>query len=69
MLTPTKTATDFQFPPRRGERLHPQEQIVAELLAAIQQVHEGGAPMSMRIARKVVAFFNQLRTRSRIGAS
>jgi DNA-binding NarL/FixJ family response regulator len=31
----------------------------AELLAAIQQVHEGGAPMSMRIARKVVAFFNQ----------
>ena len=32
----------------------------AELLAAIQQVHEGGAPMSMRIARKVVAFFNQL---------
>jgi len=32
----------------------------AELLAAIQQVHEGGAPMSMRIARKVVAFFNNL---------
>jgi len=32
----------------------------AELLAAIQQVHEGGAPMSMRIARKVVVFFNQL---------
>ena len=32
----------------------------AELLDAIQQVHEGGAPMSMRIARKVVAFFNQL---------
>ena len=32
----------------------------AELLAAIQQVHEGGAPMSMRIARKVVAFFNDL---------
>lgn len=31
-----------------------------ELLDAIQQVHEGGAPMSMRIARKVVAFFNQL---------
>ena len=34
----------------------------AELLTAIQQVHEGGAPMSMRIARKVVAFFNQLPT-------
>ncbi len=32
----------------------------SELLDAIQQVHEGGAPMSMRIARKVVAFFNQL---------
>ncbi|HEV2694678.1 MAG TPA: response regulator transcription factor [Verrucomicrobiae bacterium] len=32
----------------------------AELLDAIQQVHEGGAPMSMRIARKVVAFFNEL---------
>jgi DNA-binding NarL/FixJ family response regulator len=32
----------------------------AELLDAIQQVHEGGAPMSMRIARKVVSFFNQL---------
>lgn len=32
----------------------------AELLEAIQQVHEGGAPMSMRIARKVVAFFNDL---------
>ena len=31
-----------------------------ELLSALQQVHEGGAPMSMRIARKVVAFFNQL---------
>jgi DNA-binding NarL/FixJ family response regulator len=31
-----------------------------ELLAALQQVHEGGAPMSMRIARKVVSFFNQL---------
>jgi len=32
----------------------------AELLSAIHQVHEGGAPMSMRIARKVVTFFNQL---------
>jgi len=32
----------------------------AELLTAIEQVHEGGAPMSMRIARKVVAFFNEL---------
>jgi len=32
----------------------------AELLEAIQLVHEGGAPMSMRIARKVVTFFNEL---------
>jgi DNA-binding NarL/FixJ family response regulator len=32
----------------------------AELLTAIQAVHEGGAPLSMRIARKMVAFFNQL---------
>ena len=32
----------------------------AELMDAIRQVHEGGAPMSMRIARKVVDFFNQL---------
>src|SRR5258706_15859865 len=32
----------------------------AELLDAIQQVHEVGAPMSMRIARRVVAFFNRL---------
>jgi len=32
----------------------------SELIEAIQQVFEGGAPMSMRVARKVVAFFNQL---------
>src|SRR3984957_16412828 len=32
----------------------------AELLAAIQQVHEGGPPISMRIPPKFVAFFNQL---------
>src|SRR3984957_17629489 len=32
----------------------------AELLPAIQQVHECGAPMSMRIGRKVVSFFHQL---------
>jgi DNA-binding NarL/FixJ family response regulator len=31
-----------------------------ELVEAIRQVHEGGAPMSMWVARKVVAFFNQL---------
>jgi len=32
----------------------------AELIQAIEQVFEGGAPMSMRVARKVVAFFRQL---------
>lgn len=31
-----------------------------ELLEAISQVYGGGAPMSMRIARKVVAYFHQL---------
>ena len=30
-----------------------------ELLRAIQQVYDGGAPMSSSIARKVVGFFNQ----------
>jgi DNA-binding NarL/FixJ family response regulator len=29
----------------------------SELMQAIVQVHEGGSPMSMRIARKVVKFF------------
>jgi len=32
----------------------------AELLRAIQQVREGGAPMSSSIARKVVAYFNEI---------
>jgi DNA-binding NarL/FixJ family response regulator len=32
----------------------------AELLEAIQQVREGGAPMSSSIARKVVAYFNEM---------
>ncbi|HSY17393.1 MAG TPA: response regulator transcription factor [Candidatus Acidoferrales bacterium] len=30
-----------------------------ELVQAIEQVHAGGAPMSMQIARKVVSYFNQ----------
>jgi len=30
-----------------------------ELVQAIEQVHAGGAPMSMQIARKVVNYFNQ----------
>lgn len=32
----------------------------AELVTAIEQVHDGGAPMSMRVARKVVEFFKRL---------
>ena len=30
-----------------------------ELVEAIQHAYEGGSPMSMRIARKVVAYFNE----------
>ena len=33
----------------------------AELLQAVEQVHSGGAPMSMQIARKVVNHFQQIR--------
>ena len=33
----------------------------AELIQAIEQVHAGGAPMSMQIARKVVNHFRQIR--------
>jgi DNA-binding NarL/FixJ family response regulator len=32
----------------------------AELLEAIQQVRDGGAPMSSSIARKVVAYFHEM---------
>jgi DNA-binding NarL/FixJ family response regulator len=32
----------------------------ADLLEAIQQVRDGGAPMSSNIARKVVAYFNEM---------
>jgi DNA-binding NarL/FixJ family response regulator len=32
-----------------------------ELIAAVEQVHAGGAPMSMQIARKVVAHFHRLK--------
>lgn len=32
-----------------------------ELIEAVQQVHAGGAPMSMQIARKVVAHFHRLK--------
>ncbi len=41
----------------------------AELWQAVQQVHDGGSPMSMHIARKVVTFFQQAReTNSEIAA-
>jgi len=33
----------------------------AELVQAIEQVHAGGAPMSMQIARKVVSHFQQIK--------
>ncbi len=33
----------------------------AELLQAVEQVHGGGAPMSMQVARKVVAHFQQIK--------
>lgn len=33
--------------------------LTVELISAIEQVHAGGAPMSMQIARKVVDHFNQ----------
>jgi DNA-binding NarL/FixJ family response regulator len=33
----------------------------AELIQAIEQVHAGGAPMSMQIARKVVTHFQQIK--------
>ena len=32
-----------------------------ELIQAIQQVHSGGAPMSMQIARKVVSYFHEIK--------
>ncbi len=34
----------------------------SELVQAIEQVHAGGAPMSMQIARKVVAHFQQIKS-------
>ena len=33
----------------------------SELIQAIEQVHAGGAPMSMQIARKVVSHFQQIK--------
>lgn len=32
-----------------------------ELIAAIKEVHEGGSPMSMEIARRVVSHFHEIR--------
>jgi DNA-binding NarL/FixJ family response regulator len=36
----------------------------AELVQAIEQIHAGGAPMSMQIARKVVDYFGQAQKRA-----
>jgi DNA-binding NarL/FixJ family response regulator len=33
----------------------------AELIQAVEQVHAGGAPMTMQIARKVISYFQQIR--------
>ena len=33
----------------------------AELIQSIEEVHGGGAPMSMQIARKVVAYFHEIK--------
>ena len=35
------------------------KKLTAELISAVEQVYEGGAPMSMQIARKVVDYFNR----------
>jgi len=35
--------------------------ISAELISAIEQVHAGGAPMSMQIAREVVGYFSLIK--------
>jgi DNA-binding NarL/FixJ family response regulator len=40
----------------------------SELMQAILQVHEGGSPMSMRIARKVVKFFQASGQPSKLSA-
>ena len=40
--------------------------ISTELISAIEQVHAGGAPMSMQIAREVVGYFNQARKVSEV---
>ena len=37
------------------------EMAPAELIQAVEQVHSGGAPMSMQVARKVVEHFHQFR--------
>jgi DNA-binding NarL/FixJ family response regulator len=35
--------------------------VPAELIQAVQQVHSGGSPMSMQVARKVVSHFQQIK--------
>jgi DNA-binding NarL/FixJ family response regulator len=38
----------------------------AELVAAVQQVHAGGAPMSLQVARKVINHFHQNKPASEV---
>jgi DNA-binding NarL/FixJ family response regulator len=40
--------------------------IASELISAVEQVHVGGAPMSMQIAREVVGYFSQARKASEV---
>lgn len=37
------------------------KKLTRELISAIEEVHAGGAPMSMQIARQVVDYFNRLK--------
>jgi len=39
----------------------------AELVEAVQQVHAGGAPMSLQIARKVINHFHQIKPAEEVG--
>jgi DNA-binding NarL/FixJ family response regulator len=43
--------------------------IPTELLPALEQVHAGGAPMSLQIARKVVSYFREVEKKSEAPAA
>ncbi len=68
MLT-TYEETDLIFDSLRAgasgyllKNMHPEE-----LIEALEDVHAGGAPMSMQIARKVVHYFHQAKPASDLG--